>query len=142
MGIDWEEILDAEGADMADAYDALVSDAFDREEDLYEEEFQDVEDFDGDDSDPSFPDDEEEQLPFAGMESFDEEIPNAGSYMETINQQQKDIRKLIILLLENDIPIPGDIIDKYIKQSSPTNSDQGTESPNVWDLSEEELPFQ
>lgn len=32
MGIDWEGILDAEGADMADAYDALVFDAYDEEE--------------------------------------------------------------------------------------------------------------
>jgi len=34
MGIDWEEILGAEGADLADAYDAYVADAIEAEERL------------------------------------------------------------------------------------------------------------
>lgn len=42
--------------------------------------------------------------------------------LQTIDQQEKDIRRLIALLIERDIPLPGDIMDKYIKRiSEPDN---------------------
>lgn len=31
-----------------------------------------------------------------------------------LDQQKKDIKRLIALLIENDLAIPGDIIDQYI----------------------------
>lgn len=36
--------------------------------------------------------------------------------LDTIEQQRNDIKKLIILLIEYDIPIPDDIINKYLKR--------------------------
>lgn len=42
MGIDWETILGAEGADMADAYEEMVYDAMEKMEDAwweYQERF-------------------------------------------------------------------------------------------------------
>ena len=53
-------------------------------------------------------------------EDIDEEIPDAE---------------------DDDISIPDDIIDKYIKRSSSVDSGKNPEDPNVWELNEEELPF-
>lgn len=36
--------------------------------------------------------------------------------LETIEQQKKDILKLLALLIEKDIPVPGDIIDRNVKR--------------------------
>ena len=35
--------------------------------------------------------------------------------LETIEQQKKDILKLLALLIEKDIPVPSDIIDRNVK---------------------------
>lgn len=53
--------------------------------------------------------------------------------LQTVEQQKKDIQKLLALLVERDIPIPGDIIDRYISRSSEDDS----EATEEW----EELPF-
>ena len=53
--------------------------------------------------------------------------------LQTVDQQKKDIQKLLALLVERDLPIPGDIIDRYIKRSSENDSEETEE----W----EELPF-
>lgn len=49
--------------------------------------------------------------------------------LETIEQQKQDIQKLLSLLIERGIPIPGSIIDRYIKRAP----DAGSNKP--------ELPF-
>ena len=53
--------------------------------------------------------------------------------LQTVDQQKKDIQKLLALLVERDIPIPGDIIDRYIRR----NSEDDSEATEEW----EELPF-
>ena len=50
--------------------------------------------------------------------------------LDTIEQQRNDIKKLIILLIEYDIPIPDDIINKYLKKDS-----------YIDNISEEDLPL-
>ena len=37
--------------------------------------------------------------------------------LETIEQQKQDIQKLLSLLIERGIPVPGSIIDRYIKRA-------------------------
>lgn len=53
--------------------------------------------------------------------------------LQTVDQQKKDIQKLLALLVERDIPIPGDIIDRYIRRCSEDDSEATEER--------EELPF-
>ena len=53
--------------------------------------------------------------------------------LQTAEQQKKDIQKLLALLVERDVPIPDDIIDRYIRRSSKDGSEEAEE----W----EELPF-
>ena len=141
MGIDWEEILDADGADMADAYDALVFDAYNGEEAWDEEDIQNDEDVDEDSVQLPLSGGDGTAPIFTGDVSLDEWDPFTADDMQTIQQQKRDIQKLIVILIENDIPIPGDIIDKYIKRSSSVNSVNNPETPNVWELNDEELPF-
>ena len=49
--------------------------------------------------------------------------------LETLEQQKKDIQKLLAMLIERDIPIPGGIIDRYIKLISDIDSDVPEELP-------------
>ena len=49
--------------------------------------------------------------------------------LQTIEQQKQDIQKLLALLIERDIPIPGNIIDRYIKRVSETDNDEAEELP-------------
>ena len=49
--------------------------------------------------------------------------------LETLEQQKRDIQKLLAVLVERDIPIPGDIADRYIRRAA--------ERPE----GEESLPF-
>lgn len=49
--------------------------------------------------------------------------------LQTIEQQKQDIQKLLALLVERDIPIPGNIIDRYIKRASETDNDEAEELP-------------
>lgn len=51
-----------------------------------------------------------------------------------IQMQKTDIKRLIILLIENDVPIPEDLIDSYILKA-----DKSKESSFEYD--EDELPF-
>ena len=44
--------------------------------------------------------------------------------LQTVEQQNRDIRKLISLLIEKDIPIPGDIIDRYVRHSLPNDTEE------------------
>lgn len=37
--------------------------------------------------------------------------------LETIEQQKTDIKRLLALMLEKDIPIPGNLIDRYIRRA-------------------------
>ena len=52
-----------------------------------------------------------------------------GVDLQTIEQQKQDIQKLLALLIERDIPIPGNIIDRYIKRASETDNDESEELP-------------
>lgn len=49
--------------------------------------------------------------------------------LKTIDQQKADIRQLLALLIKEDIPIPEDLIDRYIRKTS--------DSKSIY----EELPF-
>lgn len=49
--------------------------------------------------------------------------------LETLEQQKKDIQKLLAMLIERDIPIPGGIIVRYIKRISDIDSDVPEELP-------------
>ncbi len=49
--------------------------------------------------------------------------------LQTIEQQRQDIQKLIALLIERDIPIPGSIIDRYIRRASEIDPDEAEELP-------------
>lgn len=50
---------------------------------------------------------------------------------ETIDQQKADIRQLLALLIKEDIPIPEDLIDRYIRKTSdPISIDE--ELPFDW----------
>ena len=49
--------------------------------------------------------------------------------LQTIEQQKQDIQKLLALMVERDIPIPGNIIDRYIKRASETDNDEAEELP-------------
>lgn len=49
--------------------------------------------------------------------------------IQTIEQQKQDIRKLLSLLVERAIPIPDEMIDKYIKRESADDSDEPEELP-------------
>lgn len=57
------------------------------------------------------------------------------SALETIEQQKKDILKLLALLIEKDIPVPGDIIDRYVKRVLDSLDDESD------DDEPEDLPF-
>ena len=52
-----------------------------------------------------------------------------GNALETIEQQEKDIQKLMALLIENGIAIPNSLVDRYIKRI-----------PDTDDM-EDDLPF-
>lgn len=49
--------------------------------------------------------------------------------LQTIEQQKQDIQKLLALLVGRDIPIPGNIIDRYIKRASETDNGEVEELP-------------
>lgn len=51
-----------------------------------------------------------------------------------MNKQRTDIKRLIVLLIENDIPIPEDLINSYIQKTKEPKS----MSQSVVD---DELPF-
>lgn len=44
--------------------------------------------------------------------------------LQTVEQQNRDIRKLIGILIERGIPIPGEIIDRYVKRSLPNDTEE------------------
>ena len=44
-----------------------------------------------------------------------------GNALETIEQQEKDIQKLMALLVENGIAIPSSLVDRYIKRIPDTD---------------------
>lgn len=44
-----------------------------------------------------------------------------GNALETIKQQEKDIQKLMALLIENGIAIPSNLVDRYIKRIPDTD---------------------
>lgn len=63
---------------------------------------------------------------FAQLDFLRNEYDHA---LETIDQQNADIRQLLALLIKDDIPIPEIIIDRYI-----------CKTPNIEHI-DEELPF-
>lgn len=50
-----------------------------------------------------------------------------------IEQLKKDILKLLALLIEKDIPVPGAIIERYVKRAldSPDDESNDDESENL-----------
>lgn len=63
---------------------------------------------------------------FAQLDFLRNEYDHA---LETIDQQNADIRQLLALLIQDDIPIPEIIIDQHIRKTS-----------NIEHI-DEELPF-
>lgn len=63
---------------------------------------------------------------FAQLDFLRNEYDHA---LETIDQQNADIRQLLALLIQDDIPVPEIIIDQYIRKT-----------PNI-EYIDEELPF-
>lgn len=49
--------------------------------------------------------------------------------LKTIEQQKQDIQHLLALLIEQDVPIPGNIIDRYIKRAPEMDPDGAKELP-------------
>lgn len=49
--------------------------------------------------------------------------------LETLKQQKRDIQKLLALLVEQDVPVPGDIADRYIRRAAGTDSSGAEELP-------------
>lgn len=45
-----------------------------------------------------------------------------GSAQVIMNKQRNDIKRLMVLLIENDIPIPEDLINSYIQKSKEPKS--------------------
>lgn len=58
---------------------------------------------------------------FAQLDFLRSDHDNA---LQTIAQQKRDIQKLIAILIENDIPFPADIIDRHIRRSSSSDSEE------------------
>ncbi len=63
---------------------------------------------------------------FAQIDFLRNDYDNA---LRTIEQQKADIRQLLAIMVKEAIPIPEDLIDRYIRKTS--------ESESI----EEELPF-
>ena len=63
---------------------------------------------------------------FAQLDFLRADYDNA---LEALEQQKKDIQKLIAMLIERDVPIPGSIIDRYIKRITDADSDIPEELP-------------
>ena len=55
---------------------------------------------------------------FAQLDFLENDYGNA---LETIEQQEKDIQKLMALLIENGIAIPSSLVDRYIKRIPDTD---------------------
>ena len=49
--------------------------------------------------------------------------------LETVEQQKKDIQKLMALLVERGIPIPSELIDRYILRASESGQEADDELP-------------
>lgn len=49
--------------------------------------------------------------------------------LQTIEQQKQDIQKLLALLIERDVPVPGNIIDRYIRRASEMAPDEAEKLP-------------
>lgn len=49
--------------------------------------------------------------------------------LQTIEQQRQDIQKLLALLIERDIPVPGNIIDRYIRRATETDTNKAEDLP-------------
>lgn len=49
--------------------------------------------------------------------------------LKTVEQQKKDIQKLMALLVERGIPIPDELIDRYILRASETGQEPEDELP-------------
>ena len=120
MGIDWEEILGAEGADMADAYnDSLPEEPYESKA-VYNHDFLEEEDEPFDD-----PLDEPEDGPYAmTRDELIDECLYCYDYMHTlrynIDLERRDIRKLMDLLGEHGIQIPEDIEKNWIPKDDDT----------------------
>lgn len=60
---------------------------------------------------------------------FEEDL---GRAQAVINKQRTDIKRLIVLLIENNIPIPEDLINSYIQKAR---------EPKYTSQYDDELPF-
>ena len=125
----WEEILDAEGADMADAYnDSLPEEPYESKKvynhDFIEDEEEPVDDL--------F--DEPEDGPYAmTRDELIDECLYCYDCMHTlrynIDLERRDIRKLMDLLGEHGIQIPEDIEKNWIPKGDDTVELAPTEEP-------------
>lgn len=63
------------------------------------------------------------------------ELENELEVSEIVMKQQRNaIKRLLILLIENDIPIPKDLIDSYILKEEETSS-------SSFEYDDDDLPF-
>lgn len=120
MGIDWEEILDAEGSDMAEAYNNSLPEEPYESKAVYNHDFLEEEDEPFDD-----PLDEPEDGPYAmTRDELIDECLYCYDYMHTlrynIDLERRDIRKLMDLLGEHGIQIPEDIEKNWIPKDDDT----------------------
>lgn len=49
--------------------------------------------------------------------------------LSTIEQQSSDIKRFLLLLIEKDIPIPEDLINRYINKTPASNKQDDEDLP-------------
>lgn len=160
MGIDWEYYLDAEGEDMADAYDDLIGDAmqyFEDEDDYYEEEYEDEDYNSYDDSELPFGDDNCESQPdnTASSENPSDtdclnnnvnQPDNIDKYCDLILSDNEFLEKLLDRLIDK---LEDRLIDRLSEgfinkiKSKPENNPHNNASDEIYYecIDESELPF-
>lgn len=132
MEIDWEEILGAEGADMADVYNDSIP----------EEPYEETEPYDRDAL-------EEEEEPYDDPNAYDEQYAEyeamthdqlvqkcialewtAGGLQDISDSRMQDIKTLMDLLEEHGIQVPEDVEKRYHVWTTPYNEPENTSSEN------------
>lgn len=137
MGIDWEEILGAEGADMADAYnDSIPEEPYERdtlEEDPY------------DDPNDDLNDDDELHAEYEALthEQLVDKCINfewvAGDLQQMFDSAKQYIKTLMDLLEEHGIQVPEEVKERYKIWTTPYNDPKAASSEEKVDNSWLEL---
>lgn len=156
MGIDWEYYLDAEGEDMADAYDDLIEDAmqyFEDEDDYYEyEDYNSYEDSElpfGDDNCESQPDNTASSGISSDTDCLNNNVnqpDNIDKYCDLILSDNEFLEKLLDRLIDK---LENRLIDRLSEgfinkiKSKPENNPQNNASDEIYYecIDESELPF-